>query len=128
MLRPDQLTMLQDLAERLADVFIVEADPNNWSGAGKLPTDMSREERGDRAWDRKGAMGTGGVLRYTLDIAQAAGHNEIDSPAEQAARDADLDARIIEAQKRAHEALSRVRDKSKGKAEFDRRVLGSSKA
>lgn len=38
MLRPDQLKSLADLAEKLADVFITEADPENWSGAGKLPT------------------------------------------------------------------------------------------
>src|SRR5574341_918805 len=65
MMRPDQLQMLDDLAERLADTFLIEADPDNWTAGGKLPTEMSREERGDRHWDRKGAIGTGAVLRGT---------------------------------------------------------------
>ena len=32
-LRPDQIARIQDLQERLAEVFLVEADPDNWNGA-----------------------------------------------------------------------------------------------
>lgn len=123
-MRPDQLERLRHLSEKLADVFITEADPSNWCGDGKLPCDMTQEERGNRHWDRKGAMGTGGVLKYTLDLAAAAQKNGIDQPGEQAERDADLDRQIKEAEKRAAAAVARVMDKAKGKGEFDKRALG----
>ena len=125
-MRPDQIARLQDLSEQLADVFITEADPTNWSGDGKLPCDMSRDERGSRHWDRKGAMGTGGVLKYTLDLVAAATKNAIDDPNAQTERDADLDAKISDAEKRAAAAVARVMNKAKSaeKAEFDKRVTG----
>jgi hypothetical protein len=115
-MRPDQLQMLEDLTEKLADVFITEADPDNWSGAGKLPADMSVEERGNRHWDRKGAMGTGGVLRYTLDLIQSGKTNTINDTAIQEGRDADLDKKIRLAEKRAEDAVKRVMDKAKKEA------------
>lgn len=112
-MRPDQLAMLQDLAERLADEFILEADPNHWPGAGKLPMDQTREERGDRKWTKQNAMATGGVLRYVMDVTKAAQERGIDDPPEQAQRDADLDRQIREAEKRATSAMNRVMSKAK---------------
>src|SRR5690606_38994585 len=103
-----QKAKLQELAEKLADTFIVEADPENWSGHGKLPQDMTTQERGNRHWDRKGAMGTGGVLRYTLDLIASGEKNRINDPDLQADRDADLDAKIKEAERRAARAADRV--------------------
>ena len=113
-MRPGQIARLQELAEELADVFINEADPENWSGAGIVPRDMTKDERGNRAWDKKGAMGTGGVLRYTLDLVGYHEGREPNSPAEQAARDADMDAKINDAEKRAAAAVERVMQKAKG--------------
>ena len=122
-MRPDQLRELQSLSERLADVFLSEADPDNWSGAGKLPADMTKDERGDRHWDRKGAMGTGGVLKYTIDLIAAhemAGSSDDET---QLARDADLEAKINDAKKRAHAAMKRVIDKT-AKANFGAAIHG----
>jgi hypothetical protein len=107
-MRMDQLQMLDDLAEKLADVFIVEADPANWSGAGKLPADLTREERGDRSWDRKGAMGTGGVLKYVLDIKRAGLERDSKDPDTNHERESDLDRQIGNAEKAAREAMERV--------------------
>lgn len=114
-MRPDQLAQLNDLAERLADVFILEADPNNWSGAGKLPADMDPQTRGNRHWDRKGAMGTGGVLNTTLNLIK---HYSEDGPGAGQEDAADLDAAINDAERRAKAALARVMNKSAGKAKF----------
>ena len=115
-MRLDQLQKLQALSERLADVFITEADPDHWTGDGKLPADLSREERGDRLWDRKGAMATGGVLRYTLDLI---GHHgkRIDAPGnpEDPAKESDLDGKIRRAEKEAAAAMDRVLTKAKAK-------------
>lgn len=123
MLRKDQITMLEDLAERLADVFIEEADPDNWSGAGTLMAEMTKEQRGNRHWDRKGAMGTGGVLKFTLDIAARAKDEQVgDSNAE----DAELDAQVEEAQKRAKAAMLRIVDGGK-RAEFLAKATGGGK-
>lgn len=112
-MRPDQYEKLQALTERLADVFLVEADPANWSGGDKLPCDMSQNERGDRHWDKKGAMGTGGVLRYTLDLIASGKTNKINDAETQAARDSDLDRKIREAERRASKAVERVLDRAK---------------
>lgn len=112
-MRPDQIAMLKELEEKLADAFILEADPDNWSAAGKLPIDMEREERGNRKWDKQNAMATGGVLRYVLDITQAGKDRSIDNDAEQAERDSDLDRQIREAEKRASSAMNRVLSKAK---------------
>jgi hypothetical protein len=124
-MRPDQREKLEALSERLADVFITEADPDNWTADGVLPRDMTQQERGDRHWDRKGAMGTGGVLKYTIDLIASGEEKRIDDDAEQAARDADLDKRIKDAEKRASAAVARVLNKAKGKPEYDRRTHGN---
>jgi len=122
-MRPDQIQRLKDLSESLADVFIVEADPTNWSGDGRLPRDMSQEERGNRHWDRKGALGTGAVLSHTLNVIK---HYEDRKPAAGAEEETegDLDKAIGDAERRAQAALARVMDKAKGKDEFQRRALG----
>lgn len=112
-MREDQKIMLAELSEKLADVFLMEADPANWSGAGKLPVDLTREERGDRKWDKQNAMATGGVLRYVMDVTDAARERKIDDDPEQAKRDADLDRQIREATKRADDAMKRVVTKAK---------------
>lgn len=121
-MRPDQIQRLRDLSEALADVFIVEADPANWSGGG-LPRDMSQKERGNRHWDRKGALGTGAVLSHTLNVIK---HYEDRKPpaGTQDDPDCDLDNAITEAERRARSALDRVMNKAKGKDEFDRRIHG----
>ena len=115
-MRPDQLARLNELTEELADVFISEADPENWSGAGIVPRDMTKEERGNRHWDKKGAMGTGGLLRYTLDLIAQGVMNTNNNPGghAQQERDADLDAKIKDAEKRAEAAVARVLNKAKG--------------
>lgn len=118
-MRPDQIQRLQDLAEKLADSFIFEADPQEWPGQGKAPAELTQQERGDAYWAKKNAMATGGVLRYTLDLVDKHIGGNTDDPS----RDADLDNRIRDAEKRAAAAVNRVIGKAKG--EFDKRVHGS---
>lgn len=55
---PEQIEKLEELQERLADVFLDEADPRNWPGAGVKQVDMKQQDRGDRVWIKKNAMGT----------------------------------------------------------------------
>lgn len=119
-MRPDQLKRLDDLAERLADVFLVEADPANWSGAGTLPADLDQQTRGNRHWDRKGAIGTGGVLNTTINLIK---HYSAGGPGHDT-DDGDIDAVVADAEKRAKQALARVMNKAQGKAKFDAKVHG----
>lgn len=54
----DQYQRLQALTEKLMDVFLTEADPENWPGAGILPNAMDKETRGNRYWCKKDAAAT----------------------------------------------------------------------
>lgn len=120
-MRQDQLERLQDLQERLADRFLLEADPQEWPGDGKAPADMTTQERGDAYWCKKNAMATGGVLRYTIDLMSRHTPQEGDPP--NTSEESDLDRKIREAERRAQDAMKRLVDKSK-KTAFDKHTHG----
>ena len=46
------------LSEKLTDVVLYEADPDNWPGAARPPRQHSQQERGDRYWCKKNAAAT----------------------------------------------------------------------
>lgn len=70
-IRQDQIERLGDLAERLADQVLMDADPANWSGAGMLPQDMDKETRGNAAWDRKMATSSMSILVKAVQLSQS---------------------------------------------------------
>ena len=113
-MRPDQKKRIEDLTEKLADQFIFEADPTEWSGNGVAPAEMSQEDRGNRYWCKKNAMATGGVLRFAMDIAKhdAMGAGTVDP--EEAERE--FDDKINDAEKRAKAAVNRALSKAKSGA------------
>lgn len=115
-MRPDQIAQLDDIVERLADAFIMEADPMNWPGAGKLPVDMDRDTRGDRHWSQKAAMGTGGVLKYVIDLKERSINGHTADPEMNHERESELDGQIRRAQKTAADALARIQGKTPAKA------------
>lgn len=119
-MRPDQIARLNELSERLADRFLMEADPGEWPGGAVSPADMTQQERGDAYWCKKNAMATGGVLRYTLDLMTKHAPAEGGTSAPDA--DADLDKKIREAERRAAKAVENAMEKAKGK--FDSHVHG----
>lgn len=63
-------TRLGELAEKLADVFLDEADPAQWAGAGETPKGRTKEERGDRQWDLKNANQLGLLVARALELKQ----------------------------------------------------------
>ena len=67
-MRPDQEQSLADLTEKLADVFLSEADPGNWNGAGESQAEMTKETRGARNWDMKNANQAGALVMRALEI------------------------------------------------------------
>lgn len=119
-MRPDQLQRLNDLSEKLADRFLIEADPDEWPGSGTGPADLTQQERGDAYWCKKNAMATGGVLRYTLDLVKV---HQVPNGQAEAEQDADLDKKIRDAEKRAAAAVNRALDKAR-KRTFDSKTHG----
>jgi hypothetical protein len=67
-MRQDQISRLQDLAESVGEVFLEEADPNNWNGAGLPLSSLDSDTRGNRYWDKKNAIQTGSLLARILDL------------------------------------------------------------
>lgn len=57
-MRPDQYEKLKRLSEKLLDVFLDEANPDHWPGAGIKPNMMDKATRGDRVWVKKDAAAT----------------------------------------------------------------------
>lgn len=67
-MRKDQIKRLQDLAESIGEVFLEEADPQNWNGAGQPLASLDKDQRGGRYWDKKNAIQTGTLLARVLDL------------------------------------------------------------
>lgn len=67
-MRKDQIARLQDLAESIGEVFLDEADPANWNGAGVPLAQLDKDARGGRYWDKKNAIQTGTLLARVLDL------------------------------------------------------------
>ncbi|HEM8492622.1 TPA: hypothetical protein U2Q18_003702 [Citrobacter koseri] len=51
----DYKTRLTALSDKLTDVVLEEADPDNWAGGNKRVNALTKQERGDRYWDKKNA-------------------------------------------------------------------------
>lgn len=51
----DYKTRLTDLTDKLTDAVLEEADPENWAGGVKRLGELTKQERGDRYWDKKNA-------------------------------------------------------------------------
>lgn len=117
MMRADQIKRLEELEEKLADAFLLEADPAEWPGAGVPPMEQSREQRGDAAWVKKNAISTAKLLRYAMDI--KATHAD-PSGSEAKKPDNALEDQIRKAEKQAEEAVERVLKKAKGTAPHGR--------
>jgi hypothetical protein len=105
-LRPDQVIRLQELAERLADVFINEAEPSEWPGEGKPVADMDKDERGDRYWCKRNAIATANVLQNTLTIIKG---KDVSDPDALDALDQHVSDAEMRAERAAKAALGRFR-------------------
>ena len=57
-MRADQLARLESILEGLINVALNDADPDNWVGSGKVPREMTQQERGDARWCRSLALGS----------------------------------------------------------------------
>lgn len=117
-MRPDQLERLNELSDMLGDVLLDEIDPREWPGAGKMPRDLDKQERGDRYWCKKNAAATLMLVSKVGDLTKNALLSKYNTD-----DDAHLDDEINRAEKEAAKLLAQLQDKA-GKAEFDKRVHG----
>jgi hypothetical protein len=117
-MRPDQITRLRELQEKLAEVVLEEADPDNWSGADTPMDQLSRDERGNRYWEKKNAAATFALLERTTSTLSY-------SPAdgEPAAQEVDIDKQIAKREREAQALLDGVMKKAR-KTAFDERAIG----
>lgn len=101
-MRPDQRQRLADVAERLAEVAIRDADPDHWTAPELTLAEMSKEQRGDAAWCRKtAALSLALLVRMEqLTASEAAAPGAPSEP--------DPEAEIRRAEKAADAALNRV--------------------
>lgn len=118
-MRPDQIQRLKELQEKLAEVVLHEADPDNWPGEGTPMDQWSREERGDRYWCKKNAAATFALLERTTWTLDYTPFNLL-TPAQQ---DVDLERQVQKREREAIELLSKVQDKAR-KTAFDAKTLG----
>jgi hypothetical protein len=115
-MRDDQFTKLEALQEKLCDVVLTEADPDNWPGQGKLPKDLTQTERGDRYWCKKNAAQSFVLLNKTLAIAARNIDEGALSDPEAAAAEDNMDKEIARLEKTAAKQLERFEQKKKLKA------------
>lgn len=124
-MRQDQYERLQALSERLTDVFLDEAEPDNWPGKGMDVAAMDKQTRGDRYWCKKNAVATLSLIdrvgKLTGDI-QAASSAGAGSAAV-VDDDDGLDTEIESAEKEAAKLMDKMLLQAK-KAQFDKRVHG----
>lgn len=59
---------LKAVAEKLATVAIVDANPENWAAHGVKPGEMTERQRGDAYWSRKIASQTLSVLTKVMSV------------------------------------------------------------
>lgn len=105
-MREDQIDKLLALTEELTDVFLFEASPKDWPGAGVLPRDMSQEDRGDRYWCKKNAVATMAIVVRIEGLT-----SRLRNPAGKDAGDegqGGLDAEIAQAEKEGKAMLDKV--------------------
>jgi len=140
-MRDDQFQKLQQLEEKLIDVFLVEADPANWPGAGLKIGNMDAPTRGDLYWCRKTAASVlllaTRVQSLTNGAARSAGggrgspetpENGDDATAGQTAREEEqLDRDYDRAEKEAARLMRELQHSAAGtgrKLAFDRKTHG----
>ena len=125
----DQIRRLGILTEKLADVVLEEADPDNWSGKGVPIATMDKQVRGDRYWCKKNAAASLSLLDRAQGLLVRATHvppaslppggdpNSDDEPG------VDIDTEIASYEAKAAKLLDKVSRGAK-KAAFDRKVHG----
>jgi len=128
-MRQDQYEKLQQLTEKLTDVFLQEADPDKWPGAALESGTMDQQTRGDRYWCKKNAAATLTVIMKTSNLVSAiqlrsAGGEQGGAAVPEAEAEHDtLDAEVAAAEKEAMKLMNQAVKRAK-KTAFDKKTHG----
>ena len=124
-MRQDQYEKLQALSEKLTDVFLSEADPDNWPGSGWNPAQLTKEQRGDRYWSKKNAVATLSIITKVAQLTTVIqeSSNAGTGSANVVDDEGGLDADILQAEKEAAKLLDQM-TRAAAKKNFDQRVRG----
>lgn len=118
-MRDDQYTKLKTLQAKLADVLIAEADPDTWSGHGKTPAELTRDERGDRYWCKRNAAATLSVIVRIFSVTGLIERANFPAPGAQPEvppeAETDLDREVAAAEREARAILKRVAKTSRAR-------------
>ncbi|EAM6080673.1 hypothetical protein CDJ04_07135 [Salmonella enterica] len=106
----DYRTRLTNLSDKLTNVVIEEADPDNWSGSKKPVKELTKDERGDRYWDKKNAAAS---LTLLIKVCSLIGMQSRGATGENADDDDDfgLAQQVAKAEKEAAAIIERVMKK-----------------
>jgi hypothetical protein len=109
---PEQRERLKAIGDRLIEQTIMDADPDNWSGAGQTLAAMDKDVRGDALWCRKIAVQTVMLMtkveQLATDPAGALGKGH--------PKDDDMARAIVRAEAEAERLMERVQKKVRGAA------------
>lgn len=124
-MRQDQYDALQQLNVKLTDVFLKEADPDQWPGHSTPPLEMTKEQRGDRYWHKKNAVATIAIMMRVGNLVDIIQRNTQGGGggAEVADEDAMLDKQISEAEAEGNRLLDQVM-KEQRRTEFVKKAVG----
>lgn len=109
-MRSDQAKQLETLAEKVLDVFLTEANPENWTGAQTPADEMNPATRGARNWDMKNANQAGALAMRVLDLKDRVAGLAPAGPGADDAADADI-AKFEKQAKKLLEAVGARRGK-----------------
>jgi len=125
MMKIEQYERLQALAEKLTDVFLDEADPDGWPGAGTPLASMDKTTRGDRYWSKKNAAATVMLIGRVETLVGSIQKGSAAGDGANAVHETEdeLDAEIAAAEKEAAILLNQAQNSAR-KAQFDKRVHG----
>lgn len=126
-MRADQYDRLQQLEEKLLDVFLTEADPAEWPGHGVKIAAMDSQTRGDRYWVKKNAAASGMLAtRVATMIGAAQSFGAVTATSADTPEDGEkqLDAEIASAEREASKLMQELQKGTK-KRNFDRKVHGA---
>lgn len=127
-MRQDQFERLQSLEEKLLDVFLTEAEPSEWPGAGIKIAAMDAQTRGDLYWVRKTAAS---VLMLATRVQHMIGQTQLAGAGTTPPIDPDadankqMDAELASAEREAMKLMQELTGGGKKKKAFDRKVHGS---
>jgi len=110
----DYKTRLTALTDKLTDAVLEEADPENWAGGNKRVDQLTKQERGDRYWDKKNAAASLTLLIkvHSLIGMQTRGGTAKDNP-DQDDEAFELGQQVSKAEKEAAAIIDRLQNGKK---------------